>query len=117
MKESFVKSLTKDQVSKIFNDIFPNQIYVGTENSSNDFIAKYDESTDCLTVEAWDFPCFWNIQVKLYNEHFEIPKYKNGKSDIQGENQQDRYRKSMYEIYGEEYSDLVDVSSDNIFTK
>ncbi len=47
----------------------------------------------------------------LFNDHFEIPKYKNGSSNCQDKKQQSRYINSMCEIYGEEYKNNLSSSN------
>lgn len=63
------------------NDELPENIVELCDNTKNplyDLWGEYDKNNNSLSVFAWDAACFWRVNVILFEDHFEIPKYRAG---------------------------------------
>lgn len=77
-----------------------------------DLWGKYNIKNNSLFVMAWDHECFWPVGVKLYQDHFEIPKYKNSFIKYETKNNFDRYTKILKHIFSQKTEKQDNISFD-----
>ena len=60
---------------------------------------EYNTENNSLYVQAWHTPCGWAVGVYLYEDHFEIPKYKDSINNYESKKNFANYRKILNEIF------------------
>ena len=68
------------------------------EKKLHDKWGEYDVVKNSLFIMAWDHLCFWKVGVYLYEDHFEIPKYRQSVNEYENERSFVEYRKTLAEI-------------------
>ena len=60
---------------------------------------EYNTENNSLYVQACHTPCGWAVGVYLYEDHFEIPKYKDSINNYESKKNFANYRKVLNEIF------------------
>ena len=79
-------------------------------NKIRDKWGEYDINKNLLYIMAWDQECFWNVGVYLFEDHFEIPKYKNSFIKHETEKNFAEYRKLLSDIFSKKVEDNTDLT-------
>ena len=69
------------------------------ENKLHDKWGEYDIAKNSLFVMVWDQECYWKVGVYLYEDHFEIPKYKDAFIKYETTKNFINYRKVLNRIF------------------
>lgn len=81
---------TKEDVVELYDD----------NKKLHDIWGEYHPKNNSLFVMAWDGACFWQVGVYLYEDHFEIPKYRNAVFyKYETEENFEKYRNTLAEIF------------------
>lgn len=80
------------------------------ERKIHDKWGEYNVANNSLYVQAWDHPCYWSVGVYLYEDHFNIPKYKNAVFPYETEENFIEYRKIVKQIFDKKRQNQIDMS-------
>ena len=101
-KNKIVKPVPTDKKNII-------QLY-DDERKIHDLWGEYNIANNSLYVQAWDHPCYWPVGVYLYEDHFNIPKYKNSFFKYETEENFIEYRKILKHIFDKKRQNQIDMT-------